>query len=119
MSRIVHVEIPAPDLDKAAEFYSKLFGWKVRMMPEMDYADWSPEEGEEGAVGGGFSKQAKPSTDGALLYIGVDDIEAKLAEIETAGGKTLTPKTKISDEYGYYAEFTDIFGNKLGLWAKE
>lgn len=117
MGKIVHIEIPAPDLEKAREFYSKLFGWKVRMMPEMDYADWSPEEGEEGAVGGGFSKQAKPSRDGALLYIGVDDIETKLTEIETAGGKTVTPKTKISDEFGYFALFTDVFGNQLGLWS--
>ncbi len=115
MSKIVHIEIPAPDLEKAAEFYSKLFGWKVEVTPEMDYAMWSA--GED-AVGGGFSKQAKPSTEGALLHIGVDDIEAKLKEIETAGGKTLTPKTKISDEWGYYAEFLDIFGNKLGLWSE-
>jgi predicted enzyme related to lactoylglutathione lyase len=116
MSKIVHIDIPAPDLDKAAEFYSKVFGWKVEMEPEMDYATWSPPE--EG-VGGGFSKSPKPSTDGALLHIGVDDIEAKLREIEAAGGKIVTPKTKISDEYGYFAEFTDVFGNKLALWSKE
>ena len=115
MSKIVHIEIPAPNLEKAKEFYSKVFGWKVEVTPEMDYAMWSA--GED-AVGGGFSKQAKPSTEGALLHIGVDDIEAKLKEIETAGGKTLTPKTKISDEWGYYAEFLDIFGNKLGLWSE-
>lgn len=117
MSKIVHIEIPAPDLDKAAEFYSKVFGWKVEMEPEMDYATWSPPD--EDAIGGGFSRQAKPSTDGALLHIGVEDIEAKLSEIEAAGGKTVTTKTKISDEYGYYAEFTDVFGNKLALWSKE
>lgn len=116
MSKIVHIEIPAPDLEKAAEFYSKLFGWEIEMLPEMDYAVWSPPE--EG-VAGGFLKSAKPTTDGALLHIGVDDIEAKLREIEAAGGKTVTPKTKISDEWGYYAEFTDIFGNKLGLWSKK
>jgi predicted enzyme related to lactoylglutathione lyase len=116
MSKIVHIEIPAPDLEKAAEFYSKVFGWKVDMEPEMDYALWSP--GEEG-VGGGFAKSDKPATEGVLLHIGVEDIEAKLREIEAAGGKTVTSKTKISDEYGYYAEFTDVFGNKLGLWSEE
>jgi predicted enzyme related to lactoylglutathione lyase len=115
MSKIVHIEIPAPDLEKAKEFYSKLFNWKVEYSG-MDYALWSPPE--EG-VAGGFSKSAKPSTEGVLLHIGVDDIEAKLAEIEVAGGKTVTPKTKISDEWGYYAEFTDVFGNKLGLWSEK
>jgi len=117
MSKIVHIEIPAPDLEKAKEFYSKVFGWKVDMEPEMDYAVWSPPD--EDAVGGGFSKSAKPSTEGALLHIGVDDIGAKLREIEAAGGKTVTPKTKISDEWGYYAEFLDVFGNKLGLWSEK
>jgi len=116
MSKIVHIEIPAPDLEKAKEFYSKLFGWKVEVTPEMDYAMWSA--GED-AVGGGFSKSAKPATDGVLLHIGVDDIEAKLGEIEVAGGKIVTPKTKISDEWGYYAEFLDVFGNKLGLWSEK
>ncbi|MEA3312641.1 MAG: VOC family protein [candidate division WOR-3 bacterium] len=115
MSKIVHIEIPAPDLEKAKEFYSKLFNWKVEYSG-MDYTLWFPAE--EG-VAGGFSKSAKPSTEGVLLHIGVDDIKAKLAEIEVAGGKTVTPKTKISDEWGYYAEFLDVFGNKLGLWSEK
>jgi predicted enzyme related to lactoylglutathione lyase len=117
MSKIVHIEIPAPDLAKAAEFYSKVFGWKVDMMPEMDYALWSPADQE--GVGGGFSKTYPINKDGILVHIGVDDIEAKLAEIEAAGGKTITPKTKISDEYGYFAEFADISGNKMALWSKK
>lgn len=116
MGKIVHIEIPAPDLDKASEFYTKVFGWKVQMMPEMNYALWSP--GDEG-VGGGFSKNYPINTDGILIHIGVEDIEAKLAEIEDAGGKTVTSKTKISDEYGFYAEFTDISGNKMGLWSEK
>ena len=116
MSKIVHIEIPAPDLEKAKEFYSRLFGWKVEFTPEMDYAMWSA--GED-AVGGGFDKSYRPTNDGVLLHIGVDNIEAKLREIEAAGGKVLKGKTKISDEHGYYAEFTDVFGNKLALWSKE
>lgn len=115
MSKIVHIEIPAPDLMKAKEFYSRLFGWKVEFTPEMDYAVWStPEEG----VAGGFDKSYRPTNDGVLLHIGVDNIEAKLREIEAAGGKVVKEKTKISDEHGYYAVFTDVFGNKLALWSK-
>lgn len=116
MGKIVHIEIPAPDLEKAGEFYTKVFGWKVQMMPEMNYALWSPPD--EG-VGGGFSKEYAVNTEGILIHIGVDDIEAKLAEIEAAGGKTITPKTKISDEFGYFAEFSDISGNKIGLWSEK
>lgn len=113
---IVHIEIPAPDFEKAKEFYTKLFDWKVEFIPGMDYAMWSAGEN---AVAGGFEKVSKPTTDGPLLHIEVDDIDSKLKEIEAAGGKTLTPKTKISDEFGYFAVFVDVFGNRLGLWSKK
>ncbi len=116
MSKIVHIEIPSTDFGKSKEFYSKVFGWKVDMTPGMDYATWTPPDK---GVGGGFTKSDKPATEGVGLYIGVDDIEAKLTEIEAGGGKIVTPKTKISDEYGYYAEFTDSLGNKLALWSKK
>ena len=116
MSKIVHIEIPAPDLEKAREFYSRVFGWKVECIPGMNYAMWNPP-GE--GVGGGFSTSSKPTTDGPILHIGVEDIDAKLKEIGAAGGKTVTPKTKISDEFGYFALFTDVFGNQLGLWSQK
>lgn len=115
MNRIVHIEIPAPDLDRAGEFYSKVFGWKVEPEEETDYVTWSTGEDE---LGGGFVKNVKPSTDGVLAYLEVQDIAAKLAEIEDAGGKMVKEKTKISEEYGYYAEFLDVSGNKLGLWSR-
>lgn len=37
MSSIVHFEIPAEDLQRAKNFYSKLFGWKIESMQGMDY----------------------------------------------------------------------------------
>jgi len=117
MSKIVHIEIPSTDFEKSKEFYSKVFSWKVEILPDMSYALWSPPDEEDG--GGGFAKADKPATEGVALYIDVDDIEAKLSEIEAAGGKTITPKTKISDEHGYYAEFTDSLGNKLAIWSKK
>ncbi|MBN2379270.1 VOC family protein [candidate division WOR-3 bacterium] len=116
MSKIVHIEIPAPDLAKAAEFYSKVFGWKIEHIPGMEYAMWSEDDA---AVAGGFNKDLKSNPDGVLMYIGVDDIPAKLTEIEAAGGKRVQEKTKISDEFGYFALFTDMSGNRMGLWSKE
>ena len=32
-----------------------------------------------------------------------------------AGGKVAVPKTKISDEHGFFAIFIDSEGNKVGL----
>jgi predicted enzyme related to lactoylglutathione lyase len=29
---ITHIEIPAPEMDKAIKFYSEVFGWKADLM---------------------------------------------------------------------------------------
>jgi len=109
---IVHLEIPATDLNKAKEFYSKVFGWKVDLVPQMDYALF-----ETGTLpGGGFNKVDKVKAGGCLFYISVDDIEKKLKEIEREGGKTVRTKTEIP-QMGWNATFTDVFGNELGLFT--
>lgn len=67
---------------------------------------------------GVWTKEKKPTTDGVTIYIEVEDIEAKLKEIEATGGKIQKEKTKISDEFGFYALFFDPSGNSIGLWSK-
>jgi predicted enzyme related to lactoylglutathione lyase len=34
---IVHVEIPAVNVEGAGKFYQDLFGWKIQPVPEMNY----------------------------------------------------------------------------------
>jgi len=111
-SHIAHIEIPAPDLDAARRFYADLFGWTFTELPGMDYAMWS-----NGREGGGLDPKLQPSEHGVNIVIETDDIDAKLAEIEAAGGATLKPKTHISDEHGDYACFRDPNGNRLSLWS--
>jgi len=109
---IVHLEIPVTDLHKAESFYSKLFGWKVDLMPEMNYALFDTGT----PPNGGFNKVDKVETGGCILYIHVDDIEKRLKEIVKAGGKTVMKKTEIP-QFGWDATFKDIFGNILGLFT--
>ena len=33
MSKVVHFEIPADDLDRAKNFYGSVFGWELQTMP--------------------------------------------------------------------------------------
>lgn len=113
MHGFCHIEIPATDVQKAKEFYGQLFSWEFDDMGG-EYVMFKPPDGP----GGGFTTERKPSAEGITLYIEVEDIPKKLAEIENAGGKVMTPKTKISDEFGFYAIFVDPEGNGLGLWSK-
>ena len=109
---ICHVEIPAPDMAKATAFYGDLFGWKMTPM-----GDSYTVFGHEG-LGGGLDKDAPVGDGGAVLVIAVDDITAKLAEIDVAGGEELSPKHAIAGgEHGYCAYFRDPNGNKVGLWS--
>ncbi|MGD8979934.1 MAG: VOC family protein [candidate division WOR-3 bacterium] len=109
-----HTEIPSTDMQKSKDFYSKVFGWKITEdVP--GYVLFKTGDNQ----GGGFTKDSRPSQDGVVLYIEVEDINKKLEEIETAGGKKLKDKTQISPEYGSYALFNDPCGNIMALWSQK
>ena len=114
MHEICHVEIPSTDLAKSKEFYEKFFGWKVKLIPEMEYATWEAEEGPEG----GFTLVKEPCTCGegcCLVYILVASVDDKAKEIEAAGGKVVKGKTAVGD-IGWFAVFQDSAGGVAALW---
>jgi predicted enzyme related to lactoylglutathione lyase len=115
---ICHLELKTTDVGKTRSFYETIFGWTFQIIPGMEtYAMFQTP----GGLGGGFDAgpdAESPSDQGPIVHIEVDDIDATLAKIEEAGGKTLAGKTRISDEFGYYALFLDNVGNRLGLWSK-
>jgi len=109
---IMHIELQAADLAAAAKFYRHLFGWE-----STEYGpEWSLFAAGKGP-GGGFVREM-PEGHPVVFYIEVDDIEGKLKEIEAAGGKTLHPKTRISEEHGFYGMFADLHGVAVGLWSR-
>jgi predicted enzyme related to lactoylglutathione lyase len=117
---IVHVEIPAANLQAAGDFYSQVFGWKVEVDPVHSYAMFTGDGGPGGGfVNTGVSYEGavmQYKTDSLLVYLGSDDIEADLARIEAHGGKTVLPKTEIP-HVGWFAIFTDPTGNHLALFT--
>ena len=111
-------EIPAQDFDRAKDFYSNVLAGELHVEEMMGTKmAFLPTEGD-GAVGGAVcaGEMYKPSSDGAVVYLnGGDDLSTPLSRVEEAGGKVLMPKTKISDEIGYMALFSDSEGNKLAF----
>jgi len=121
MANVVNwFEIPVIDLDRAIKFYETILGaapqkWDMEGM-EMAVL---PMEGD--GVGGALCKGEwyKPSQEGSLVYLnGGDDLNAVLNRVEGAGGKVVMPKTKITDEIGFFAIFIDIEGNRMALHSK-
>lgn len=103
-------EINTRDSESVRAFYAELFGWKLQVLEEANYA--LVDTGMKGAVGGGIGEAQGPNQ--VTFYIEVDDPQAHLDRIEKAGGKTIVPVTEIPNMVTF-AQFADPQGNVVGL----
>lgn len=117
IASITWFEIPAVDLDRAASFYSALFGVTLERarVDNLDMARFplTPDAaGISGAIVAGDTYV--PSHHGTRVYFNAPDIDATLALAARLGGRVLYPKTSIG-ELGWVAEFEDSEGNRVAL----
>lgn len=114
---ITHVEIPAPDLNKAIEFYSKIFGWGIELVTADHYAFFTiGNTGSGGALDA--SLMPAPEQTGPQLTIDVENIDLTLEKIKAMGGSIALDKTEIPGGHGFYAVFTDPNHNFLQLHSR-
>jgi len=112
--KICYLEIPAARAEDSAEFYSSLFGWKVRQRGDGHLAF-----DDSGCVSGTWVRESNRTPDERTrVYIMVDSITQTLQQIEEAGGKVLTPRTDIGSSMGAFAAFADPVGNEFGLYEE-
>ena len=109
---VVHFEVTGKDGKKLQDFYGGIFGWKVNADNPMNYGIVDAAD-TGGGIGGGISAGDGGSTS-VTVYISVDDPDAYLKKIETAGGKTIMPVTEIPGMV-IMAQFADPEGNVVGL----
>jgi predicted enzyme related to lactoylglutathione lyase len=112
-ARVVHVEFPAQDANRAEQFYGGLFGWEFgRPMEEMDYRMANLGEGQGAAIypdeGGG---------PGLRVYFDTDDIEATIAKVRESGGEA-EEKAPVPG-MGWFASCRDPEGNAFSLWQTD
>ena len=114
---ITHIDIPAPDLDKAITFYNAVFQWNIEVVTPDHYAFFRIRNT---GSGGGLDASLMPAPDktGPQLVIDVENIDMVLSTIESNGGKIHQPKTEIPGGHGFYAVFTDPNGNFLQLHSR-
>lgn len=108
---IVHFEVGCRDRDKTSAFYRELFDWDIQAAgPAAMIAT------EAGAgIDGHITSLGHDPHHYVTVYAEVDDIPAYLARAEKLGGKTMIPETEIPGQ-GFFAWFTDVDGNIIGLW---
>jgi predicted enzyme related to lactoylglutathione lyase len=112
-------EIPAADISRAKKFYETVFNIQMdeQEMMGMKMAFFPSEPGNGKASGGVVQSETHtPSMDGSVIYLNANpDLQHALDRVESAGGKVLMPKTKISDDIGHMAFFADSEGNRMAL----
>jgi predicted enzyme related to lactoylglutathione lyase len=124
MSRPIHFEIHATDVQGACEFYAAVFGWT--------FEDWTGFAGmpyfgvtsgpvDQPGINGAIMQRMAGSAagpgapvNGAVLTIGTDDYDRDHDKIVAAGGAVALPKAALPGMawQGYYL---DTDGNVFGL----
>lgn len=116
-------EISVADINRATKFYESLFDITMERQSAMGMEmAFFPYEPGAGKASGGLVKgeMHKPSGDGVKLYLNANpDLSSALGRVEKAGGKIAMPKTKISDDIGFMAYFTDTEGNTIALHSQK
>jgi len=115
-------EISVTDIKRASKFYETIFGIELQPQEMMGMQMAFFPADMTGKVSGGLvhGPMHKPSADGAKIYLnGNPDLQNALSKIEGAGGKVLMPKTKITDDIGYMAFFSDTEGNTVALHSNK
>lgn len=112
-------EIPVSDIKRATTFYEQVVGVSLQPL-EQDGVKmaWFPRhQGVEGSTGGLIEAEGRtPSKSGTMIYLTVPDVDAALARVGAAGGKTVLPRAK--GDYGSVAHFEDSEGNLVGLFSE-
>lgn len=113
--KVVHFEIPVDDGDRAVAFYGSAFGWKLERWGPSEY--WTTEAGEGEGIGGALTRRSSDSPF-LVFYIDVEDVDAALAAVSRAGGRSLTGRMPIPT-VGWTALFEDTEGNRIGLFQAD
>lgn len=114
-------EIPALDLQRAMDFYQKVLGVTFKH-DQMDNVEMQIFEAAPDSVSGMLVKGDGyiPSATATVPYLsGGEDLTPALERAKALGAAVVFPKTAIHDgECGYFAQFIDSEGNRIGLYSK-
>ncbi|HXU09136.1 MAG TPA: VOC family protein [Blastocatellia bacterium] len=109
--KICYIEIPAIDINRSADFYAKIFGWRIRQRADGHTAF----DDATGEVSGTWVINRKPSPEpGLLIYIMVDSVAETVEKVIANGGVLVQPIGADAPEVT--ARFSDPAGNVIGLY---
>ena len=111
--KICYIEIPAVDIRRSADFYAKVFGWRLRQRGDGATAF----DDATGEVSGTWLLGRPPAAQpGLLVYIMVDSVAATIDAVIAHGGELVQPIGADAPEIT--ARFHDPGGNVIGLYQE-
>jgi predicted enzyme related to lactoylglutathione lyase len=132
MSRVVHFEVHASDVEKIAKFYADVFGWETNewVLTDVEMADenryWlvsTGPESEPGINGGMLIRKSESPLDGQpvnafVCIIDIPSIDTTLKNVQGAGGEVTVEKMAVPG-MGWAAYCKDPDGNIFGLMEED
>ncbi|MBY0122767.1 VOC family protein [Bacillus sp. S/N-304-OC-R1] len=111
MGRVIGFELNSQEPEKAAQFYSKVFGWKVAE-PHWGYSEVTTSSNNKG-INGGISKGPHDYPHGTRIQIEVDSIDEAISKAKENGAMVARDKMEFDDFYLAY--LVDPVGLGFGL----
>ncbi|MFQ6673662.1 MAG: VOC family protein [Fidelibacterota bacterium] len=118
MPRVIHFEINTDEPERAIQFYSTVFGWKIdKWEGTQDY--WLITTGgeEEPGINGGLMRRMAPNAS-TVNTVGVSSVDEFMDKVKQNGGQVVTDKTTIPG-VGYFAYCQDTEGNTFGIMEED
>lgn len=111
--KICYIEMPATDIARSADFYRRVFGWRIRQRGDGSTAF----DDTTGQVSGTWVLGRPPAKNpGLLIYVMVDSVASTLEVIVANGGEIVQPIGADAPEIT--ARFRDPGGNVIGLYQQ-
>lgn len=117
MGEFVWNELATPNVQKAKDFYSKMFGWEFtdKKVDDMTYTmikKGNKEFGGIWAIPENMQNQIPPHW---LAYVLVDDVQKAVEKATQNGATVIKPVQKVGD-MGQFAVIKDPVGAHIALW---
>lgn len=123
-NRVVHFEIHADEPERAAKFYTDVFGWEIKRWEGLQWDYWvvmtAPKDSKDPGINGGMMKRMSPApVNGAAVNayactVQVDSYDETYDKILKAGGTVALPKFPLVG-IAWQGYFLDTEGNIFGV----
>jgi uncharacterized protein len=125
INNMVWFEVPVTNLARAVRFYEAAFGVQLLTDTRFPGLAMFPRVTDDAVTGAIMQvsdlsdpHESQPCAGGTIVYLNCDgDLDGVLARAKAAGGAILQEVAQLPGNMGYFAQFRDPDGNRVGLHA--